>query len=281
MRKLLSALIVLPVLVGCPKGETAENPPAETKKSRLGESCARSADCEAALRCVGLQCVADDGTAPAAPATAPATPAPAPKGPTAIVAAPAAAQPLVAVAPPAPVATETAVVTTPPPPASGIAAAAPKTEPAAAEPPPKPKPVVDRSMIPADKKYQDCKEIRPVLGGDDTTAEGALYRVFEALLMENDDTSFETFYGLVDGRFQNRKSARNYWFAAARKNGGTIFHRLVFGPKNPAYVVCQTRSEGDQAVRIFVGKSPPVGSNPPFVLHPVDGHYRLKNFTPF
>ncbi len=136
-----------------------------------------------------------------------------------------------------------------------------------------------KTVIPAGKKYKRCKEMRPVTKGDPKTAEGTLWLVFQALLMEDDDAAFEGFFSHIDPELQRRDSARRYWFGAARKYGGKNFHRLVFSPKDPSYVVCEVRPESG-GVRIFVGKSPPVGSNPPYSFHKVKDKWLLKTFTP-
>ena len=130
------------------------------------------------------------------------------------------------------------------------------------------------------RAYQLCKELRPVTRGDPKTAEGTLYLVFAALLLPDPEESFTAFYSYIDPDFQRQEDARRYWFAAARKDGSKNFLRLVYGPNDPTYVVCETRPEGQDAVRIFVGKSPPVGSNPPFVLHKVGDRWLIKSFTP-
>ena len=129
------------------------------------------------------------------------------------------------------------------------------------------------------KAYKGCKEMRQVLKGDLSTAEGTLWKIFEALLIPNDETAFETFFGYVDSDFQSRDSAKRYWFASARKHDSKNFLRLVFSKDDPSYMLCERRKEGD-GWRIFVGKSPPVGSNPPYVLHKVEDKWLLKTFTP-
>lgn len=132
-----------------------------------------------------------------------------------------------------------------------------------------------------ERRYKGCNDPQPVNRADPSTPEGTLYMVFEALLMEDDDAAFDRFYSLIDHEFQREVDARRYWFASARKDGGQYFQRLVYGPKNPSFDICETRKEGPTGIRIFVGKSPPVGSNPPYVLHKVGDKWLLKSFTPF
>jgi hypothetical protein len=129
------------------------------------------------------------------------------------------------------------------------------------------------------RTYKQCPKPQPVTKGDLKTPEGTLYFVFEALLEPDDDTAFRKFFAHIDSDYQREADARRYWFAAARKNGGKAFKRLVYGDKNPSFDICMKRPEG-AGVRIFVAKSPPVGSNPPFVLHKVEDKWLLKTFTP-
>lgn len=136
------------------------------------------------------------------------------------------------------------------------------------------------SPIPPDKKYKGCELMRPITKGDRETVEGTLWLVFQALLIKDDSEAFEAFYALIDPDFQRRESARNYWFAAARKYGGKNFHRLVFSPNDPSYVLCEVRQEPPTAIRLFVGKSPPVGSNPPYSFHKKNGKWLMKTFAP-
>lgn len=130
------------------------------------------------------------------------------------------------------------------------------------------------------RQYKNCRQARPVTSGDLATAEGSLYFVFKALLDKDETRAFTKFLSFVDIRFQREEHVKRYWFQAARKDGGKHFHRLVYGPKNPSYVICDTRREGEDSVRIFVGKSPPVGSNPPMVMKKVGKKWLLRNFTP-
>jgi hypothetical protein len=130
------------------------------------------------------------------------------------------------------------------------------------------------------RQYKNCRQARPVTSGDLATAEGSLYFVFKALLDKNETRAFSKFLSLVDIRFQREEHVKRYWFKAARKDGGKHFQRLVYGPENPSYVVCETRQEGEDSVRIFVGKNPPVGSNPPMVMKKVGKKWLLRNFTP-
>lgn len=129
------------------------------------------------------------------------------------------------------------------------------------------------------RTYKQCPKPRPVTKGDPSTPEGTLWLVFEALLMEDDEAAFQAFYSHIDHEYQRETDARRYWFAAARKDDGKAFKRLVYGDKDPSYDICLQRPEG-KGQRIFVGKSPPVGSNPPFVLHKVEDKWLLKTFTP-
>jgi hypothetical protein len=130
------------------------------------------------------------------------------------------------------------------------------------------------------RTYKNCLNPKPVTQGDLKTPEGTLYKAFECLLTPDTERAFECFAGYVDSNYQRRDHVRRYWFAAARKDNGRHFKRLVYGPKNPSYVICEKRPEGKTAIRIFVGKSPPVGSNPPMVLHKVSEQWLLKSFTP-
>ena len=116
--------------------------------------------------------------------------------------------------------------------------------------------------------------------GDLSTAEGTLYFIFKALLEKNAAVAVRKFISFVDLRYQKKEHVKRYWFGSARKNKSKNFLRLVYGPNDPSYVVCNKRAEGETAVRIFVGKSPLVGSNPPMVLNKVGNKWLLKNFTP-
>lgn len=147
-----------------------------------------------------------------------------------------------------------------------------ETPPSPPEPPPKSK-----------RKYKNCRDARPVTEGDLKTAEGTLYKVFEALLIEAEEESFQAFLPFIDTDFQRPADARRYWFKQARliNKEGRPFLRLVYSDKNPSYDVCSTRPEGKAGIRIFVGKTPPVGSNPPYVLHKVGDRWLLKNFSAF
>ncbi len=134
------------------------------------------------------------------------------------------------------------------------------------------------------RKYKNCRKPTPVLKADPTTPQGTLYSVFEAILNPDEEAGFTKFYSLIDPDFQSERDARRYWFKQARlvdKKGVRPFLRLVYGEKNPSFDVCEVREEPPTAKRIFVGKSPPVGSNPPFVLHKVGDKWLIKSFTPF
>ena len=131
-----------------------------------------------------------------------------------------------------------------------------------------------------EKAYKGCAMMKQITEGDLSTAEGTLWHVFEALLIPDRVAAFESFYTFVDPSFQKERAARERWFGSVRKNDSAMFHRLVFGPKDPSYMLCSTRKEGD-GIRLFVGKSPPVGSNPPYSLHKVGDKWLLKTFTPF
>ena len=131
----------------------------------------------------------------------------------------------------------------------------------------------------AEKAYKGCAMMKPITRGDLSTAEGTLWHVFEALLIADPEASFKAFYAHIDSSFQRERAARERWFGTVKKHG-PAFQRLIFGPKDPSYMLCATRKEGD-GIRLFVGKSPPVGSNPPYSLHKVDGRWLLKTFTPF
>ena len=133
---------------------------------------------------------------------------------------------------------------------------------------------------PSGRQYKNCRDARPVTSGDLSTAEGTLYFVFKALLQKNAAVALRKFISFVDLRFQKKDHVKRYWFGSARKDKSKNFLRLVYGPNDPSYVVCSKRTEGKTAVRIFVGKSPPVGSNPPMVLNKVGNKWLLKNFTP-
>jgi len=132
----------------------------------------------------------------------------------------------------------------------------------------------------AKRNYKNCRKPTPVTSGDQSTPEGALYQVFSALLEKDEETAFSKFYALVDSEYQNKTDARRYWFASARKDNSKAFLRLVYGPNDPSYDICSQRPDGQGAVRIFVGKSPPVGSNPPYVLNKKGDKWLLKTFTP-
>jgi hypothetical protein len=130
------------------------------------------------------------------------------------------------------------------------------------------------------REYKNCRKPKPVTSGDPSTPEGTLYLVFSALLEKDDETAFSKFYALIDEDFQSERDARRYWFAAARKDNSKNFLRLVYSATDPSYDMCSQRPEGQDAVRIFVGKSPPVGSNPPYVLKKKGDKWLLKTFTP-
>lgn len=130
------------------------------------------------------------------------------------------------------------------------------------------------------RTYLNCPNPTRVDRADPKTAEGTLYLVFAALLVKDEDDAFKQFYSHINPQLQRESDARRYWFGAARKDGGKAFHRLVYGPSDPTYDICSVKPEGEGKVRIFVAKSPPVGSNPPFVLHKVGDKWLLENFTP-
>ncbi len=132
----------------------------------------------------------------------------------------------------------------------------------------------------AGREYLDCKEPVEVRKADPTTAEGTLFQIFQALLEPDPEKSFEAFYSFINPDFQRKEDAKRYWFGAARKDGSKNFLRLVYGPQDPSFLICRKVPEGPDRIRIFVGKSPPVGSNPPFVLHKVGDKWLLEKFTP-
>ena len=138
------------------------------------------------------------------------------------------------------------------------------------------------------RTYKNCRKSQPVIKDDPTTAEGTLRMAFGALMIKDENESFEKFLSFVDPDFQSRDSVRRYWFKQARlydeKKKVRPFFRMVYADEklphgdDPSYDICSTRPEGD-GIRIFVGKSPPVGSNPPYVLHKVGEKWLIKNFT--
>ena len=130
------------------------------------------------------------------------------------------------------------------------------------------------------RPYKNCRNPVPVTQGDLNTPEGTLWYVFESMLIPDENEAFKKFYELIDPDFQRETDARRYWFAASRKHDLKAFLRLVYTRKDPSFDICETRKEGPNALRIFVGKSPPVGSNPPFVLHKVNDKWLLKSYTP-
>lgn len=132
----------------------------------------------------------------------------------------------------------------------------------------------------AGRTYLNCSTPKRVNKADPKTAEGTLYMVFAALLVRDEDEAFTQFYSHINPQLQRESDARRYWFGAARKDGGNAFQRLVYGPSDPTFDICSVKPEGEGKVRIFVAKSPPVGSNPPFVLHKVGDKWLLENFTP-
>ena len=130
------------------------------------------------------------------------------------------------------------------------------------------------------RAYKNCRKAVPVTKGDLTTPEGTLYFVFKALLEKDESVAFRKFLSFVDTRFQREGHVKRYWFASARKDNSKNFLRLVYGRDDPSYVICSKRPEGKDGLRIFIGKSPPVGSNPPMVLNKVGNKWLLKNFAP-
>ena len=134
------------------------------------------------------------------------------------------------------------------------------------------------------RSYRNCRNPVPVMQGDYSTPEGTLWHVFEALLVPDEEEAFQRFYALIDPDYQSMTDARRYWFYNARKLNDDDFRpflRLVYSKDDPSFDICLKRPEGGTAIRIFVGKSPPEGSNPPYVLHKVGDKWLLKNFTPF
>ncbi len=136
-----------------------------------------------------------------------------------------------------------------------------------------------KSGLPAGKEYNDCAEGTVVAKGDRNTAEGTLYLAFQAILLKDNAAAETEFLSLVDTDYQRVAHVKRYWLPAARKNNWKGFLRLVAGPDDPSYVICRRQTEG-QDLKLFVGKSPPVGSNPPYTLHKVDGKWKIKRFTP-
>lgn len=131
------------------------------------------------------------------------------------------------------------------------------------------------------RSYKNCPNPKAVRSADAKTAEGTLYLVFQALLEPDPDTAFQQFYAHVNPMFQNVIDARRYWFESTRKDSSKGLSRLVYGPKDPSFDICETRAEGEGKVRIFVGKSPPVGSNPPYLLSKVGDKWLLETFSAF
>ena len=130
------------------------------------------------------------------------------------------------------------------------------------------------------RTYKNCRNPVAVTEGNKATPEGTLFNIFKCLLTPDSGKAYRCFLSHVDTTYQRPDHVKRYWFASARKDDGKHFRRLVYGKKNPSYVVCERRNETGGAVRIFVGKNPPVGSNPPMVLHQVNKRWLLKSFTP-
>ena len=133
--------------------------------------------------------------------------------------------------------------------------------------------------LPEGKEYNDCADGTVISKGDRNTAEGTLYLAFQAILLKDDAAAEAAFLPLVDTDYQRVSHVKRYWLPAARKNNWKGFLRLVAGPSDPSYVICRKQNEGKD-LKFFVGKSPPVGSNPPYTLHKVDGKWKIKRFTP-
>ena len=136
-----------------------------------------------------------------------------------------------------------------------------------------------KSALPAGKEYANCADGTVVSKGDRSTAEGTLFLAFEAILLQDQAESEAVFLPLVDTDYQRVEHVKRYWLPAARKNNWKAFLRLVAGPSDATYVICRKQNEGKD-LKIFVGKSPPVGSNPPYTLHKVNGQWKIKRFTP-
>ena len=130
------------------------------------------------------------------------------------------------------------------------------------------------------RPYERCALRQVVSKGDRATPEGTLHMAYQALLEANDDVAFQKFVVLVDTDFQSPEAVKRFWLYNARKNDKKNLLRLVYGPKDPTFVVCDRREEGSD-VRLFVGKTPPEGSNPPVVLHQKDKKWLIKRFTPY
>ncbi len=136
-----------------------------------------------------------------------------------------------------------------------------------------------KNGLPEGKEYNNCDDGTVVSKADRNTAEGTLYLAFEAILQKDDAAAEAAFLPLVDTDYQRVSHVKRYWLPAARKNNWKGFLRLVAGPNDPSYVICRKQNEGKD-LKFFVGKSPPVGSNPPYTLHKVDGKWKIKRFTP-
>jgi hypothetical protein len=135
-----------------------------------------------------------------------------------------------------------------------------------------------KSKLPAGKKYASCDDGYPVTKGGTDTPQGVLFLAYKAILIKDAAESAEAFIEHVDTKFQKEKDVKRYWLASARKYEWKNFLRLVAGLDDPSYVVCREQKEGKD-LKLYVGKSPPVGSNPPVTLHKVDGKWKIKRFT--
>jgi hypothetical protein len=131
------------------------------------------------------------------------------------------------------------------------------------------------------KEYKNCDDREAVKSGTTKTPEGALYLAFKALLIKDEEKSFREFFKQVDSKVKSERHVRRYWFKTARKKNLKTILRLIASRTDPSYVICRRKSEHGNAVRLYVGKSPPVGSNSPYVLHEVGGHWKLTRFSPF
>ncbi len=129
----------------------------------------------------------------------------------------------------------------------------------------------------APRTYLNCPKPQRIEKGDRSTPEGTLYLAFQAILSKDEEAGFRDFLALVNPQMQREDDVRRYWWKSAR---GTPFLRLVYGQNNPTFDICERRPEGPDKVRIFVAKSPPVGSNPPYLLHKVNDTWLLDTFTP-
>lgn len=143
------------------------------------------------------------------------------------------------------------------------------------------RPNADGPTASTKRSYKDCPNPVPVRKGDPKTPEGTLFLVFQALLEPDEEVSFERFYSYINPLLQNKVDARRYWFASTRVKGGEPFLRLIYGPKDPSFDVCRRVVEAEGKIRIFVAKSPPVGSNPPYQLAKVGDKWLLQTFSPF